>query len=376
MSELREQAQQFAKGAAHPVEAAEDELTSARRALSLLAEQGLTGYAVCARDGGRDVSEHVGPETVSVQALCDLRYELARQSGMLDVMFVMQGLGSYAISLGGSSSQREAIMPRVAQGDQIAAFCLTEPEAGSDLSGVATQAEKTDRGWRLSGSKTFISNAPIADVFTVLARTSGAAGDREGLSMFLVNGDSRGLEVRPFEVMAPHPIGDVIFNDVSLTEDALLGSPGGGLEIALQTLSTFRTSVAAAACGFARRALDEAIAHLNSRSQFGRPLAAFQGLRFDLAEMDVRLRASELLVREAAVLRDAGQEAGPEIARAKLYATESASYICDRAVQLFGGRGVRRGEVVERLYREVRALRVYEGTSEVQKLILAKALLA
>ena len=193
--------------------------------------------------------------------------------------------------------------------------------------------------------------------------------------MFFVDGRAKGLSVNRFEVMAPHPIGEVHFSDVVVADADRIGEEGGGLEVALATLSRFRTSVAAAACGFSRRALDESLGRLREREQFGRPLSSFQGLRFDLAEMDVRLRAAQLLVDEAARLVDEEEASTAAVARAKLYSTETASWICDRAVQHFGGLGVRRGMMVERLFRDVRALRIYEGTSEIQKLILAKELL-
>lgn len=263
----------------------------------------------------------------------------------------------------------------VARGKSVPAFALTEPDAGSSLGDIATTAKSFPRGWRLSGRKAFISNAGIADFYTVLARTSGKVGESEGLSMFYVPAVARGLEVSRFEVMAPHPIGDLVFNDVEVAAAHLLGEEGKGLEIALATLGRFRTSVAAAANGFARRALDESKERLKGRKQFGRPLASFQSLRFDIAEMDVRLRASQLLVAEAASVVDRGERGSAEVARAKLFATESASWICDRAVQHFGGLGVKRGSVVERLFREARALRIYEGTSEIQKLVLAKEVL-
>ena len=227
----------------------------------------------------------------------------------------------------------------------------------------------------LEGGKTFISNAGLADFYCVLAREDGVPGEREGLRMVQVPATSPGIEACPFEVMAPHPIGDVVFHGVRVERGQCLGEPGSGLELALATLTRFRTSVAAAACGFARAALEASVAHLARRAQFGRPLAANQGLRFDLAEMDVRLRAAELLVAEAAEAVDDGRESTAAVARAKLFATEAASWICDRAVQHHGGLGVKRGETVERLFREVRALRIYEGTSEIQRLILAKELL-
>lgn len=372
--DLRARVRTFAASAAPRIDVL-GERDAAKRALDLLAEEGLIGWVVPARDGGRK-TDLSSADAVSVRAVCAIRNELAYASGMLDVTFVMQGLGSYPIALAGDEEQRASVLGLVAQGKLVAAFALTEPGAGSSLDEVATRAERTDTGWRLSGHKTFISNAGIADFYCVLARTSGEPGEGEGLSMFHVPASARGLEVKPFEVMAPHPIGEVLFHDVVLEDHHLLGEEGEGRALALATLQRFRTSVAAAANGFARRALDESVRHLDSRRQFGRPLSSFQGLRFDLAQMDTRLRAAELLVAEAAAAVDNGGEATAAVARAKLYATETASWIADRAVQHLGGLGVKVGEVVERLYREVRALRIYEGTSEVQKLILAKELLA
>jgi len=351
-----------------------DETESARAALAALAESGLLGWTVPARDGGAK-NDLADKEEVSVRALCAVRDELAWHSGMLDVVFVLQGLGSYPIALGGSAELRGKVLPAVVRGRAAAAFALTEPDAGSSLGDIATAATKAKRGWRLSGRKTFISNAGVASFYTVLARTAGKVGESEGLSMFHVPATARGLEVARFEVMAPHPIGEVMFHDVEVGQGDLLGEEGQGLEIALTTLGRFRTSVAAAANGLSRRALDESKEHLKTRKQFGRPLSAFQALRFDLAEMDVRLRASQLLVAEAAAAVDRGDRASAEVARAKLFATETASWICDRAVQHFGGLGVKKGSVVERLFREARALRIYEGTSEIQKLVLAKEVL-
>ena len=306
-------------------------------------------------------------------ALCTLRSELAYHSAMLDVMLVMQGLGSYALARSGTDALRQRELPAVAAGERIAAFGLTEPGAGSDLSQVATRAERSGSGWKLTGRKTFISNAGLADFYTLLARTAGEPGDREALTMFHVPGEA--VAVERFEVIGPHPIGEVILEGVELGDEHRIGEEGGGLAIALGVLGRFRTSVAAAANGFARRALHESLAHLKRREQFGRPLSAFQGLRFDLAEMDTRLRAAELLVSEAATAVETGLDSTAQVARAKLFATESACWIADRAVQHHGGLGVKRGTVVERIFRDVRALRIYEGTSEVQKLILAKALL-
>ena len=353
------------------------EVEGARRALALLAKAGLAAWTVPAAFGGADAGELCSAETVSVRALCALRGALAYESGLLDLMFVMQGLGSFPIALAGSDPLCGDVLPRVVRGELVSAFGLTEPNAGSSLGEVATRAERTETGWRLQGRKTFISNAGIASFYTVLARTSGAPGDRDdaALTMFYVPADAPGLSAEPFEILAPHPIGDVILDGVEVGDDARLGAVGTGLTVALATLARFRTSVAAAANGFARRALDESRRYLATRRQFGKPLAANQGLRFDLAEMDVRLRAGELLVAEAAELVDGGDEAIAAVARAKYWSTETASFVCDRAVQHFGGLGVKRGTLVERLFREVRALRIYEGTSEIQKLILAKELL-
>ena len=352
-----------------------DETLAARRSLEALGAARLTAWTVPERDGGAKAGGLVHEEEVSARALCAVREELAWHHGTLDVVFVLQGLGSYPVALAGKDALRRKVLPLVARGRQVPAFGLTEPEAGSSLGDVATTAKKGRRGWILDGRKTFISNAGVADFYTILARTSGETGASDGLSMFFVPSSARGIQIARFEVMAPHPIGDVILNDVEVGEDHLLGEEGRGIEIALATLGRFRTSVAAAANGFARRAFDESRKHLSSRKQFGRTLSSFQGLRFDLAEMDVRLRAAQLLVAEAAAAVDRGERATAEVARAKLFATENAAWICDRAVQHLGGLGVKRGTAVERIYRDVRALRIYEGTSEIQKVVLAKEIL-
>lgn len=371
--ELRERARSLGAEAAPGLEGLEEE-AAARAALAAVSGAGLVAWTVPERDGGAAKGELASADTVSVRALCALRDELAYHSGMLDVMLVMQGLGSYAVALGGNDDLRKEVLPGVAVGEAIAAFALTEPGAGSSLGDVVTLAEQKGDKWVLNGRKTFISNCGLAKFYTVLARTSGQPGDTGGLSMFFVPDDVWGLDLEPFEVLAPHPIGDVILKGCEVPAAFLLGEEGQGLELALATLGRFRTSVAAAANGFARRALDESLKHLATRKQFGKPLAANQALRFDLAEMDARLRAAQLLVDEAAELVDTGGESELAVARAKLIATETAGWICDRAVQHLGGLGVKKGHVVERLYREVRALRIYEGTSEIQKLIISKHL--
>jgi acyl-CoA dehydrogenase len=374
LRELRERARAAGRSAESRLEGL-DETKAAFASLALLREAGLPAWTVPHEFGGADAGSLCAPQDVSVRALCALRDELAWHSGMLDVMLVMQGLGSYPLVIGGDANLKTQVLPAVARGETIAAFALTEPDAGSSLGDVTTRAVRTGGAWRLTGAKTFISNAGIAHFYTVLARTSGEPGDSKGLSMFFVPSSARGLEVERFEVIGPHPIGDVRFESVEVPDAHRLGEEGSGLEIALATLGRFRASVAAAANGFARRALDESKKRLQTRKQFGKPLATFQALRFDLAEMDVRLRAAQLLVDEAAAHVDAGMNATASVARAKLFATEGAGWICDRAVQHFGGLGVKRGTVVERLYRDVRALRIYEGTSEIQKLVLAKEIL-
>jgi len=374
IAELRARARALGERLAPRLEELAEE-EAARAALAGLAEEGLCAWTVPERDGGAAKEGLAPAHSVSVRALCALRDELAAHSGMLDVMLVMQGLGSFPIALGGSAGLRKEVLPGVAAGKSIAAFALTEPGAGSSLGDVTTRAERRGASWVLDGHKTFISNAPIAHFFTVLARTAEASRASAGLSMFFVPADAWGLDVQPFEVLAPHPIGDVILKGCEIPGEFLLGEEGRGLELALGTLARFRTSVAAAANGFARRALTESRAHLSSRMQGGKALARHQALRFDLAEMDVRLRAAQLLVDEAAELVDTERDATLAVARAKLFATEAAGWICDRAVQLHGGLGVKKGSVVERLYRDVRALRIYEGTSEIQKGILARELL-
>jgi len=374
LEDLRARARDLGRRVA-PELASRDEERAAHRSLAELAGAGLLAWTVPERDGGAVSGGLCPPERVSTRALCALRDELAYHSGMLDVMLVMQGLGSHAVSLAGSERLRAEVLPGVVRGEAAAAFALTEPGAGSSLADVSTRAERKGEGWVLDGRKSFISNAGLARFYTLLARTSGAPGESDGLSMFFVPEDAWGLDVEPFEVLAPHPIGDVILKGCELSGELLLGREGQGLELALATLARFRTTVAAAACGFARRALDESRAHLAGRRQGGKPLSRNQALRFDLAEMDVRLRAAQLLVAEAAGAVDADGDAVMEVSRAKLFATEAAGWICDRAVQHHGGLGVKKGSVVERLYRDVRALRIYEGTSEIQKAILARRIL-
>jgi acyl-CoA dehydrogenase len=338
-----------------------------RALVAELGEYGLLRHCVPIAFGG-------AAETVELRALCAIREGLAYHSGLADTLFIMQGLGSYPVTLGGSVAQQTALLPRVARGECVTAFALTEPEAGSDVSGITTRAEpRPGGGYRLTGTKCFISNAGLADSYVVLARTGP---DRHrGLTAFLVAAQA-GLRTEPVELIAPHPIGTVHFDGIELSETDRIGAEGEGFRIAMATLDRFRASVGAAAVGMAARALDAALARVVGRRQFGRALAEFQATQLALAEMAVDLDAARLLVERAAMVGDRpGARVTREAAMAKLYATEAAQRIIDRALQLHGGLGVVRGQVVERLYREVRALRIYEGTSEIQKLVIARELL-
>lgn len=304
----------------------------------------------------------VGP--LHLADLCCAREGLAYHSGLADTMLAMQGLGSHPVHLAGSARQKRGLLPDTAKGKAIAAFAITEPGAGSDVGAIETRARRKGRQWRLRGTKTFTSNAGIADYYTVFARAP------KGISAFVVRAP---VEVQPIEVIAPHPIGRVTFDD---TAAELLGAEGEGLKIAFRTLDAFRASVAAAACGLARRAHDESMRYATRRRQFGRPLAEFQATRFKVAEMATELTAARLLVARAAQLHEQGDDAlRLGSAMAKLFATEAAQRIVDGCVQIHGGQGVVKGHVAERLYREVRALRIYEGTSEVLKIIIAHHLL-
>ena len=332
-----------------------------REIVGLLSGAGLLSAALPAPFGSLDL-----------RSLVAVREELAYFSSLADTAFAMQGLGSFPIHLAGTEVQKGRWLPAVRSGERLAAFAVTEPEAGSDLGGARTRAEKDNELYRLHGVKTFISNAGIAGFYTVLARTAGGDGTK-GLSMFLVDAEAPGIAVKPLEPMAPHPLGEVRFE---ATPGVLLGGEGDGYKLALATLDTFRPSVGAAACGLARRAFDEAVRFVQARRQFGRALADFQATRMALAEMDAEITGARLLVRHAAWLKDTGKERiAREGALAKLQATEMAQRVVDRAVQLHGGHGVMKGSTVERLYREVRSLRIYEGTSEIQKLVIARELL-
>jgi acyl-CoA dehydrogenase len=313
-------------------------------------------------------------EAIDTRAICLLRETLARHDGLADFAFAMQGLGSGAISLAGTPAQRERYLPRVARGEALAAFALSEPEAGSDVAALQCAAREDGDGFVLDGSKTWISNGGIADFYVVFART-GEAGSR-GISTFIVDADTPGLEIAErIEVMAPHPLARLVFKNCRVPRDALIGQLGEGFKIAMRTLDVFRTSVAAAALGFARRALQEGLAQAKSRPMFGACLADLPLTQAKLADMACRVDSAALLVYRAAWARDQGRAITKEAAMAKLVATENAQAVIDAALQLFGGRGVRVGEVLESLYREIRPLRIYEGASEVQQLIIGRELL-
>jgi acyl-CoA dehydrogenase len=286
----------------------------------------------------------------------------------------MQGLGSYPVTMAGSDEQKRQLLPSVAAGEAICAFAITEPEAGSDVSAVATRAVRDGGDYVLDGVKCFISNAGLADTYVLFARTSD---DRHrGLTAFVIPGSATGLTIAPTELIAPHPIGTVTLSAVRVPARARLGEEGDGFGLAMATLDFFRTSVGAAALGMAARALDEATARVRTRRQFGKPLAEFQATQMSLADMAVDVAAARLLVFSAAHRIDSSDTAAAvDAAMAKLFATEAAQRVIDRAVQLFGGQGVVAGCIVERLYREIRALRIYEGTSEIQKLIIGRSLL-
>lgn len=312
-------------------------------------------------------------EKLDVRSIALCRETLAYYSGLADFSLAMQGLGSGAISLFGSDEQRKKYLPAVAAGDAIAAFALSEAEAGSDVAAMATTADLSADGYMLNGSKTWISNGGIADFYCVFARTGEEPGAR-GLSVFIVDASNPGLEITErIDTIAPHPLATLSFNDCAVAIDDRIGESGEGFKIAMATLDVFRTTVAAAALGFARRALDETVQHTSTRELFGAPLSALQMTEASIAEMATEIDASALLVYRSAWAKDCYQErVTREAAMAKLYATEAAQKVIDRAVQLFGGSGVTTGNIAERLYREIRALRIYEGASEVQKVIIAR----
>lgn len=314
-------------------------------------------------------------DVIDTRTICMLREELAWHHGLADFAFAMQGLGSGAISLKGTPEQQAEYLPRVAKGEALAAFALSEPDAGSDVAAMKCSAVETAEGYRLNGFKTWISNGGIADFYVVFARTGEAPGAR-GISAFIVDANTPGLDIAErIDVIAPHPLAKLHFNNVLVPHAKRIGAAGEGFKVAMATLDVFRTSVAAASLGFARRALDESIAWAKQRKMFGQALGDFQITQSKLAQMATLLDAATLLTYRAAWLRDQGQRITQEAAMAKMTATENAQQIIDMAVQMHGGTGVKKGCIVESLYREIRALRIYEGATEVQQLIIGRDLL-
>ncbi|HKY45110.1 MAG TPA: acyl-CoA dehydrogenase family protein [Pyrinomonadaceae bacterium] len=342
----------------------EDVDRAARDFVSLLAQAGLLNYAVAATK-------------LDIRSLCLIREALAYSSSLADLAFVMQGLGTYAISQAAPDHVREFWLSRAASGKAIAAFALTEPEAGSDVAAIQTTARRDGETYVIDGRKRFISNAGIADFYTVFAKTGTREDGRASLSAFVVGSKMQGFSVvQRTPLMAPHPIGEIVFNSCRVPAEDMVGNEGDGFGLAMATLDTFRASVGAAACGMGRRALDEALSYSCQRKQFGRLLAAHQLVQAKLADMITELDAARLLVYRAAYARDTSTErVTREASEAKLFATEAAGRIIDSAVQIHGGMGLVTGTVVERLYRDVRGLRIYEGTSEIQKLVIAGQLL-
>jgi acyl-CoA dehydrogenase len=335
-----------------------------------LGETGLLGRLFPTALGG------TGGATVSATELCRLREALARECTEAETALAVQGLGTYPLVQSGSGDIARRYVPGVARGEAVAAFALSEPGAGTDAAALALAAEADGGGWRLTGEKLWISNAPDADLYTVFARTVPDAGAR-GVTAFVVAGDAAGLSGQPLEMLAPHAIGRLVFDGVAVGPGDVLGDVNAGFRVAMRTLDLFRPSVGAFAVGMAQAALDRAVTHAGERQAFGRPIADFQAVSHSLADMATRTQASRLLVYDAARANDEGRTTDITrlAAMAKLYATETAQFVVDAAVQILGARALVAGHPLEHLYREVRAPRIYEGTSEIQRTIIARALL-
>jgi len=363
--DLAQSVAQFVAQEIEPRAAVEENVEDAARDfVRLLAGAGLLKYAVA-------------ESKIDVRALCLIREELAYSSALADLAFIMQGLGTYAIARAAPDHVRDFWLSRAASGKAIAAFALTEPNAGSDVAGIETTARRDGETYVIDGRKRFISNAGIADFYIVFAKTGTREDGRPVLSAFVVGSKMPGFRVvERTSLIASHPIGEIVFNECRVPAEDMVGEEGDGFKLAMETMDTFRASVGAAACGMARRALDQAVRYASGRKQFGRLLSEHQLVQAKLAEMITELDAARLLVYRAAYARDT--ETGRvtrEASEAKLFATEAAGRIIDSAVQIHGGSGLVSGTVVERMYRDVRALRIYEGTSEIQKLVIAGQLL-
>lgn len=340
-----------------------------RGLLKFLADQGLLGLVVPGAYGP-------GPATMSLVSFCLVREELARTCPNAELIFTMQGLGAGPIVIAGTEAQRKKYLPRVATGETINTFALTEPSGGSDAAAIITRAVKKGDAYILNGSKTFISMAPDADVYTVFVKTDPEKGTR-GISCFIVEKGFPGFQPgERLDLMAAHPIGSLYFDDCVVPAENLVGVEGEGFKVAMQTLDFFRPTVAVCAVGMAQAALDEALAYAKQREAFGQKISEFQMTQAKLADMATKVSAARLLVYQAAFLKDRGKpRITLEAAMAKLYATEIAHEVIDQAVQIHGGYGVCKGYLVEKLYREIRALRIYEGTSEIQRVVIANQLL-
>ena len=366
--ELRNKVRHVAENQIAPIAEEADESPTVHAGLmAILANEGLLKYCVPEEYGG------VG---IRVMDLCIIREELSRVSCQADTNFIMQGLGSFPITLGGTDDQKAKYLPPIAKGESIAAFALTEPHAGSDVISMKTEAKLDGDDWVLNGEKKFISQAGDASTYTVFAKTDPEDGSR-GLSAFIVEAGTAGFDdSKRMDLMAAHPIGEPRWTDCHVPQDNLIGERGRGLRLALGTLDTFRTTVAAAAIGMAQAAYEASLDYAKNREMFGQTLSDFQATQFKLADMAVALDAARLLAHRAAWLKDSGQESIiKEASFAKLFGTEAASRIINDAVQIHGGAGLEKGNRVERLYREVRALTIYEGTSEIQRQTIARQLL-
>jgi acyl-CoA dehydrogenase len=341
-----------------------------RNLVRQLGSAGWLKYAI----GG--TSYGASSDAIDTRAICVIRETLARHSGLADFVFAMQGLGSGAITLFGTPAQKNKYLAGVRDGSFVAAFALSEPDAGSDVAALRSEARRDGDTYILNGEKTWISNGGIADFYVVFARTGEEPGAR-GITAFVVDQGSRGFEIAErIEIISPHPLARLTFHECRIPASQRLGEPAQGFKVAMATLDVFRTSVAAAALGFARRALQEALRRATSRKMFGQTLADFQLTQAKLAAMATGIDAAALLTYRAAWLRDQGRRVTVEAAMAKMTATETAQQVIDAAVQIFGGLGVKSEETVERLYREIRPLRIYEGATEVQQLIIARGIIS
>jgi acyl-CoA dehydrogenase len=362
---LAQSVAQFVQQEIEPRAAVEENVEDvAREFVRLLAGAGLLNYAVA-------------ESKLDVRSLCLIREELAYSSALADLAFVMQGLGTYAIARAAPDHVRDFWLSRAANGKAVAAFALTEPNAGSDVAAIETTARRDGETYVINGRKRFISNAGIADFYIVFAKSGTREDGRPVLSAFVVSSKMPGFRVvERTPLIAPHPIGEIAFNECRVPAEDMVGNEGDGFKLAMETMDTFRASVGAAACGMARRALDQSVRYASSRKQFGRLLSEHQLVQAKLADMITELDAARLLVYRAAYARDTEEgRVTREASEAKLFATEAAGRIVDNAVQIHGGAGLVSGTVVERLYRDVRALRIYEGTSEIQKLVIAGQLM-